>query len=145
MNITILILLLLIFIFAIVIGWFLGKKTRNTETGKKINKNFENANSKGTKIIVGISCCLVVFVLIIIFIVNGGFKEKIDVKGTSMLEYLTILEKYGQDIDLDGITTGANCFTGKQTKIVNSKKYGKVNVEFSYCKSSDSIYIHIYN
>ena len=53
MNIKILTLLLLIFILAIVIGWFLGKKTRNTETAKKINENFKNANSKGTKIIIG--------------------------------------------------------------------------------------------
>lgn len=43
------------------------------------------------------------------------------------------------------IVVGANCYTGKQTTVVKSKKYGKVTVEFSYCKSSNSVYIHIYN
>lgn len=121
------------------------KKENTNETLDKINKNFENANSKGTKALVVISCCIIIFVIVLVISLNGGFKEKIDVTGTSMLEYLTILEDYGRDIDFDGITSGANCFTGKQTKTVNSKKYGKVTVEFSYCKSSNSVYIHVYN
>ncbi len=86
-----------------------------------------------------------VAVILIIVAAMGGFKAKIDVTGTSMLEYLTIVEDYGRDIDFDGVTSGANCFTGKQTKTVNSDKYGKVTIEFSYCKPSNSVYIHVYN
>lgn len=136
---------ILLLVISSFVGWTIGKKTRDSEKMKEFNKNFENINSKGTKVLVIVSCCIIVFVIGSIFVANDGFKQKIDVKGTSMLEYLRILETYGQDIDLDGITSGANCFTGKQTKTVNSKKYGKVTVEFSYCKSSDSVYIHVYN
>lgn len=82
---------------------------------------------------------------IVLGICGCVFKEKIDVTGTSMSQYLTIIEEYGDDIDFNGITSGANCYTGKQTKTVNSTKYGTVTVEFSYCKLSNSIYIHVYN
>lgn len=108
---------------------------------KETNTNIDNKSAKKSIIVLG---CVVVAIIVIVF-VTGGFKEKINVTGNSMLEYLKILETYGRDIDFDGITTGANCYTGKQTKTIDSKKYGKVTVEFSYCKSSDSVYIHVYN
>lgn len=111
---------------------------------KETSQNLKNFDNKGAKKGIIIFGCVVIAIIGIIFI-TGGFKEKIDVTGNNRLQYLTILEKYGRDIDFDGITTGANCFTGKQTKTVESKKYGKVTVEFSYCKSSDSFYIHVYN
>ena len=112
-------------------------------------KDIKTSDTKDTKnkmilkIVLGLVIGIIAIIIIIFAI--GGFKEKIDVTGTSMLEYLTILEDYGRDIDFDGITSGANCYTGKQTKTVNSDKYGKVTVEFSYCKSSNSVYIHVYN
>ena len=62
-----------------------------------------------------------------------------------MIEYLSILERYGQDIDFNGIESGANCYTGTQTKTIDTKKYGKVTVDFSYCKASKSVYIHVFN
>lgn len=145
MNNTFIVFFILLLVISSFVGWIVGKKTRDSEKMKEFNKNFENINSKGTKVLIIVSCCIIVFVIGSIFVANGGFKEKIDVTGNNRLQYLTILEKYGRDIDFDGITTGANCFTGKQTKTVNSKKYGKVTVEFSYCKSSDSVYIHVHN
>lgn len=145
MNNKFIVFFILLLVISSFVGWIVGKKTRDSEKMKEFNKNFENINSKGTKVLIIVSCCIIIFVIGSIFVVNGGFKQKIDVKGTNRLEYLTILEKYGQDIDFNGITSGANCYTGKQTKTVNSKKYGKVTVEFSYCKSSDSVYIHVHN
>lgn len=145
MNNKFIVFFILLLVISSFVGWIVGKKTRDSEKMKEFNKNFENINSKGTKVLIIVSCCIIVFVIGSIFVANGGFKEKIDVTGNNRLQYLTILEKYGRDIDFDGITTGANCFTGKQTKTVNSKKYGKVTVEFSYCKSSDSVYIHVHN
>ncbi len=71
--------------------------------------------------------------------------EKINVKGTSYGELLDIMNKYSDDIDFDTITAGANCFTGMTTKQIKTEKYGEVTVEFSYCKSSESYYIHIFN
>ena len=55
-------------------GYYLGKKTKNTKTMKEINKHFESANSKGTKIIIGISCCLGIIgiILIITFISSSN-------------------------------------------------------------------------
>ena len=113
-----------------------------TNIKELINKFFSKQikNKKVLFIFIGIVCIITIFCLL-----SGLFKEKIDVKGNTMLEYSTIVEKYGMDINLDDIDVGANCYTGKQTTVVKSKKYGKVTVEFSYCKSSNSVYIHIYN
>ena len=146
MNLVIQIILLVISISGIFIGFFIGKKNANKNNVKTIDTSSSKININN-KIILKIILGLVIGVIIVIVVIfaMGGFKEKIDVTGTSMLEYLTILEDYGRDIDFDGITSGANCYTGKQTKTVNSKKYGKVTVEFSYCKSSNSVYIHVYN
>ena len=121
------------------------KKNLKITDKEKVNESNLKLKLINKKKIIFISIG-VISILIIIFTLFGGiFKEKIDVKGNTMLEYLTIVEKYGKDIDLDGVMAGANCFTGKQTKTIKSDKYGKVTVEFSYCKSSDSVYIHIYN
>jgi len=131
-------LILLIIAAGLIIGIFIGKKTTN----KQVNKNIKSTNNI-SKIISGTMIAIVI-IGVIVFLMEG-VKEKIDVTGTTMLEYLTIIEKYGRDINFDGITSGANCYTGKQIKTVNSDKYGKVTVEFSYCKLSDSVYIHVYN
>lgn len=131
-------LILLIIAAGLIIGIFIGKKITN----KQVNKNIKSTNNI-SKIISGTMIAIVI-IGVIVFLMEG-VKEKIDVTGTTMLEYLTIIEKYGRDINFDGITSGANCYTGKQIKTVNSDKYGKVTVEFSYCKLSDSVYIHVYN
>ena len=110
----------------------------------KTNNNSSFKNMGTTNKVIYISIGIVLLIGLIIIIKNAS-KSKIDVQGTSMYEYLLIEEKYGQDIDFSGVTSGANCFTGKQTKTVKTKKYGDVTIEFSYCKSNDSIYIHVYN
>lgn len=146
MNYMAIIFLFVIAIIGIIIGIVIGKKTPNNTNIKKLNINSEKIDIKNDKVIkIILGLVIGVIVIAVVIFDMGGFKEKIDVKGTTMLEYLTILEDYGRDIDFSGITSGANCYTGKQTKTVNSDKYGKVIIEFSYCKASDSVYIHVYN
>lgn len=136
------ILSLFITIFGIFIGFFIGKKNAN-------KKDIKTSDTKDTKnkMILKIVLGLVIGIIAIIIIIfaMGGFKEKIDVKGSTMTEYLSIRERYGQDIDFNGIESGANCYTGTQTKTIDTKKYGKVTVDFSYCKASKSVYIHVFN
>ena len=85
-----------------------------------------------------------VFLLVVILIISNN-KEKINETGTTYSEYLDIINKYEDDIDFSGVINGSNCVTGLRTKIVESKKYGKVTIDFSYCKYNNSLYIHVYN
>lgn len=128
--------LIMIIIIAIIIG--------NIIVVKLFLKNKNLINIRNSKILIGVGFAILLVVVIIIG-VTSGFKEKIDVKGSTMIEYLSILERYGQDIDFNGIESGANCYTGTQTKTIDTKKYGKVTVDFSYCKASKSVYIHVFN
>ena len=111
---------------------------------KETSKNLKSFDNKRTRMCIVIFSCVIVPIIGIIFIL-GNSKEKINVTGNNGFEYLEIIERYGRDINFDGITIGANCYTGKQTKTVQSKKYGKVTVEFSYCNPTNSYYIHVYN
>ena len=128
--------LIMIIIIAIIIGSII--------VVKLFLKNKDLTNIRNSKILIGVGFAILLVVVIIIG-VTSGFKEKIDVKGSTMIEYLSILERYGQDIDFNGIESGANCYTGTQTKTIDTKKYGKVTVDFSYCKASKSVYIHVFN
>lgn len=128
--------LIMIIIIAIIIGSII--------VVKLFLKNKNLINIRNSKILIGVGFAILLVVVIIIG-VTSGFKEKIDVKGSTMIEYLSILERYGQDIDFNGIESGANCYTGTQTKTIDTKKYGKVTVDFSYCKASKSVYIHVFN
>ena len=118
--------LIMIIIIAIIIGSII--------VVKLFLKNKNLINIRNSKILIGVGFAILLVVVIIIG-VTSCFKEKIDVKGSTMIEYLSILERYGQDIDFNGIESGANCYTGTQTKTIDTKKYGKVTVDFSYCKS----------
>lgn len=128
--------LIMIIIIAIIIGSII--------VVKLFLKNKDLINIRNSKILIGVGFAILLVVVIIIG-VTSCFKEKIDVKGSTMIEYLSILERYGQDIDFNGIESGANCYTGTQTKTIDTKKYGKVTVDFSYCKASKSVYIHVFN
>lgn len=128
--------LIMIIIIAIIIGSII--------VVKLFLKNKNLINIRNSKILIGVGFAILLVVVIIIG-VTSCFKEKIDVKGSTMIEYLSILERYGQDIDFNGIESGANCYTGTQTKTIDTKKYGKVTVDFSYCKASKSVYIHVFN
>ena len=66
------ILFLVLATISITIGFVLGKKTKNTKVGKKINKNFEKATSKGTIIIVCISGIIILSTIIFVISLNAS-------------------------------------------------------------------------
>ena len=69
-NITIKMLVLTV--IAIIIGFLIGKKCNNANNKKKLNINFKNINSKGTKIIIGISCIICIIGIVAIITLKGS-------------------------------------------------------------------------
>ena len=87
----------------------------------------------------------ILIIPIILGLTGCMLRPKIDETATSLYEYLLLEKQYGNEIDFDRITNGANCFTGKQETVIKTKKYGKVTAEFSYCNPKNYLYLHIYN
>lgn len=110
----------------------------------KKNKNRKYSSFALPSIIIAgviiIACAITFF---FIFIYNSA--EKINEYAYTEKDFYNIEYKYYGEIDFSSAVNGANCYSGQQIRKVQTKKYGEVTIEFSYCKLSDSIYLHVYN
>ena len=102
-------------------------------------------NYKNNRIVLAILGIIFSSIFLLIGLIIVILPEKIDEYATTEDEYYDLIEKYSGEIPFSSAITGANCLTGRQTSVVQTEKYGKVTIEFSYCKLQDSIYLHIYN
>jgi len=102
-------------------------------------------------LIIGGVCGVFALILLIvgILVVKGindynNLPIKVDITMNSYYGSIEpILNELG--LDFDSVTSGGNCFTGTQYGTFDTKKYGVLHTEFSYCKSNTRLTFRVYN
>lgn len=143
MNITIKI--LVVTVIAIIVGFLIGKKTKNTNNMKKININFKNINSKGAKIIIAISCIICIIGIVIIITSKGSSNNLTGklYKMTNTKDIATMYFQSGEIVRVEYINKKNNNIDSQNLKYtfendtLSITTESGLNMIYTYDKSTD--------
>lgn len=119
-------------------------KTKKKQTAEKSD---DKKITISKNLIIGICGAIVAVIVVVLICMRVEYESRppeVDIRMSDPDGYISdILEDF--DLDFDEVTAGANCFTGVQEHEYDTDDYGVLHVDFSYCASSETESLHIYN